>query len=49
VIYAEFGRENHGSILRNCDRDEAGTPDVRTDLRTRLGANTRVKNQISRS
>ncbi|MCI25726.1 hypothetical protein A2U01_0046917, partial [Trifolium medium] len=37
VIDIGLGREDHGSILRNCDRrGELKSLDVRTDSRTRL-------------
>jgi hypothetical protein len=36
VIDAEFGREDHSSILRNCDRGETETHDAQTDIQTRL-------------
>jgi hypothetical protein len=35
VIYAEFGREDHGSIARNYNREELKPLDVRTNIQTR--------------
>jgi hypothetical protein len=36
VIDAELGRENHGSILHNCDREGAEITYAKIDPRTRL-------------
>jgi hypothetical protein len=33
---AELGREDYGSIPRNCDREKLKALDVRTDPQTRL-------------
>jgi hypothetical protein len=37
VIDAEFGRQNYGSIPRNCDWEGVEPCDIRTDPRTKLG------------